>query len=323
MKQKFSFRILALALILVLFAGVAFVGDVAADQNTPQSVGTAFSYQGKLYESATPANGTYDFQFTLFGQQNSGSAIAGPISKNDVEVNDGLFTVSLDFGANSFNGGDRWLEIAVRPGNETGFYTTLVPRQQISPTPYAIYSDTAGKVDWSGIQNVPASLADGDQDTTYTAGNGLNLTDTQFSLASHLNVTGMAAPSDTVQLGDVYKNNQIIAWAKVQANGSLASDGFNFGIQSVTHQGTGDYLIKLDVSVPDGGFIAPVVSPEVDYADLTQPTPALTDIPIAVVDQLGDIHVTSNQFGVYMFDATGEFVDNDFIVIVTGGGVLP
>jgi len=29
-------------------------------------MGTAFSYQGRLEDSSSPANGTYDFEFLLF-----------------------------------------------------------------------------------------------------------------------------------------------------------------------------------------------------------------------------------------------------------------
>lgn len=150
MNQKFSYRVLAAALILVLFAGLAVVVDVNADQIFPQSVGTAFSYQGKLYDGGNPANGNFDFQFTLFGQETGGSAVAGPIAIGDVDVNEGVFTVALDFGANKFDGSPRWLEIGVRAGTSTGLYTTLVPRQSISPTPYAIYADSAGSAASAG-----------------------------------------------------------------------------------------------------------------------------------------------------------------------------
>lgn len=55
----------------------------------------------------------------------------------------------------------------------------LTPRFQLATVPYAAYAEHTR---WSGIQNVPASLADGDNDTTYTAGTGLSLAGTTFAV---------------------------------------------------------------------------------------------------------------------------------------------
>jgi hypothetical protein len=49
--------------------------------------------------------------------------------------------VTLDFG-NQFFGANRWLEIGVRT-NDGGAFSTLAPRQPITPSPYTIYSTTA------------------------------------------------------------------------------------------------------------------------------------------------------------------------------------
>src|SRR5206468_1233895 len=100
--------------------------------------GTAFTYQGRLNDGANPANGNYDLQFTIYDALSGGSAVAGPGVADDVAVSNGLFTVSLDFGSSPFNGADRWLNIAVRPGASSGSFTNLTPRQRITSTPYAI-----------------------------------------------------------------------------------------------------------------------------------------------------------------------------------------
>src|SRR5438045_945584 len=54
-----------------------------------------------------------------------------------VSVSNGLFTVKLDFGAGAFNGNARWLELAVRT-NGVASFTPLSPRQNLTPTAYAI-----------------------------------------------------------------------------------------------------------------------------------------------------------------------------------------
>jgi hypothetical protein len=52
----------------------------------------------------------------------------------------------LDFGANAFPGGNRYLEIRVRRKSLEPF-TTLSPRQEISATPYAIRALSAAQAD--------------------------------------------------------------------------------------------------------------------------------------------------------------------------------
>ena len=53
-------------------------------------------------------------------------------------MNSGIFTVSLDFGADAFSGGNRFLEISARLSG--GSFNLLTPRQQITSTPYAVRS---------------------------------------------------------------------------------------------------------------------------------------------------------------------------------------
>ncbi|MEM7114988.1 MAG: pectinesterase family protein [Chloroflexota bacterium] len=103
------------------------------------SVGTAFTYQGSLEDNGVPANGSYDFEFSLYPSQALGSQIGSTIAQTIV-VSNGRFTTSLDFGADAFNGQTRYLEIAVQLGGGGGF-TTLTPRQPLSTVPYATYAN--------------------------------------------------------------------------------------------------------------------------------------------------------------------------------------
>jgi hypothetical protein len=105
---------------------------------TPQMVAaqtTKFSYQGQLTDSGTP-QATYQMRFRLFDALSSGSEVGSTIENASVAVSDGIFTVSLDFGAPVFSGADRFLEIAVRRNGGEG-YTVLSPRQQIASSPYS------------------------------------------------------------------------------------------------------------------------------------------------------------------------------------------
>ena len=73
----------------------------------------------------------------------------------NVPVQNGLFTVELDFGA-VWDGSDRFLQIAVRPTPASGDppYTTLLPRVKINPTPYAIRAGSL-TLPFSGSAAVP------------------------------------------------------------------------------------------------------------------------------------------------------------------------
>ena len=137
--------------------------------------GTAFTYQGRLNNGANPANGSYDLTFALFAASSGGGPLNGVITNGSTPVSNGLFTVTLDFGAN-FPGAARWLEIAVRT-NGNGAFATLSPRQPLTPAPYAI---TAGNVvtgGLSGIYGNPVTFNNSaDSFSGSFSGNGVNVT---------------------------------------------------------------------------------------------------------------------------------------------------
>ncbi|MCI0476507.1 MAG: hypothetical protein L0Y55_09690, partial [Anaerolineales bacterium] len=141
MKQKSVLLALIFASILAL-VGVAQIFAQGPNPRNPRApralAGTAFTYQGQLKDNGAPANGAYDFQFALFDTASSGAQVGSTIAVNDLTVTTGLFTTQLDFGANAFTGDARFLEIAVRPGASVGAFTTLTPRQALTPAPYAL-----------------------------------------------------------------------------------------------------------------------------------------------------------------------------------------
>ena len=101
--------------------------------------GTAFTYQGQL-----SASGNYDFTFALFttNSTNTGQQVGSMQTNLDVNVTNGLFIVTLNFGG-VFTGSNYWLSIGVRPNGSSNF-TALNPLQELTPTPYAIYTPNAG-----------------------------------------------------------------------------------------------------------------------------------------------------------------------------------
>ncbi len=62
--------------------------------------------------------------------RSAGGTQQGPaLGFNDVQVTNGLFKATMDFGVAAFTGGNRWLEISLRLAASTGAYMTLNPRQ--------------------------------------------------------------------------------------------------------------------------------------------------------------------------------------------------
>jgi hypothetical protein len=122
--------------ILAWFLFAAFVSCVCVGSALAQ--GTAFTYQGQLSSTSGPANGLYDFQFGVFDSASGSAQIGSTIVTNGIAVSNGLFTITLDFGANVFTGNARWLDLAARTNQSPNAFTSMTPRQPLTPAPYAV-----------------------------------------------------------------------------------------------------------------------------------------------------------------------------------------
>lgn len=126
--------------VLPLLVALLCAGPALADEPelTGQAlIGTAFTYQGHLAQGGSPATGPHDFDFRLYNSATGTGQVGPVVARNDVLVQEGAFTVSLDFG-NVFNGQALWLQVGVRPGASTGAYTFLAPRTYLTAAPYAM-----------------------------------------------------------------------------------------------------------------------------------------------------------------------------------------
>ena len=110
-----------------------------------RSQSTEFTYQGRLLSGDVPANGSYDFEFVLFDAASAGNQLGTTFPLSAVSVNNGVFSVRIDFG-DQFPGANRFLEIHVRQSGG-GVFSVLAPRQAISSAPYAIKSLNAANSD--------------------------------------------------------------------------------------------------------------------------------------------------------------------------------
>ncbi len=161
---------------------------------TSETMGTAFTYQGRLIDVNELADGLYDFQFKLFDSAGGVGQVGGDVDMPDIDVIDGYFTAELDFGGGIFDGSRRWLEIGVRPGEleDPNAYTTLSPRQEVTPNPYAIYAKNAGgDNDWMVSGNDMYSIPTGN------VGIGNTSPDEELVVGTSLG-SGWAIPAVTV-----------------------------------------------------------------------------------------------------------------------------
>ena len=149
MKTQYLFSALALLVLSTLNSQLS----------TAHAQGTAFTYQGHLSNTGTPANGLYDFRFKLAMDDLGNNYVGNAYLTNAVTVTNGLFTTTADFGAAIFTGTNYWLEVDVRTNNPANIlaYTTLAPLQGVTPTPYAVMANSASNL----LGNVPVAQLSG------------------------------------------------------------------------------------------------------------------------------------------------------------------
>jgi hypothetical protein len=141
--------------------------------------GVAFTYQGSLNDGTNPANGHYDLKFQLYNNSTNGTLIAEPLTNLDTPVSNGRFTVTLAFG-DVFDGTVFWLQLGVCTNGSTNFIA-LSPRQELTPTPYAIFAEGANAGGLTGT--IPMASLSGAYDSMLAltnagnsfAGNGAGL----------------------------------------------------------------------------------------------------------------------------------------------------
>ncbi|HEY1011663.1 MAG TPA: hypothetical protein VGE07_03100, partial [Herpetosiphonaceae bacterium] len=151
-------------LVVMLVLAVICLGGaptLAQEREAPRpaaelaAAGETITYQGMLRQGGAPADGTYDFQFSLYAVPTGGAAL-GTVAADDVPVAGGLFTAPLTFGEGLLNGEARWLELAVK-ADAGSTYTVLSPRQRLTAAPLALALPGL----WTHQNDVSANLIGG------------------------------------------------------------------------------------------------------------------------------------------------------------------
>ncbi|UCE19470.1 MAG: tail fiber domain-containing protein [Gemmatimonadota bacterium] len=128
------------------------------------------NFQGKLHDNAgNPLTGQYEITFRIYTVESGGTHIW--TETINVSCNNGLYNVILGLTTpmNLDFDDDYWLSIQITGDNE------LTPRYRIVSVPVAFraaVAESAYRVSWSNLTDVPAGFADGIDNESGGAGNG-------------------------------------------------------------------------------------------------------------------------------------------------------
>ena len=106
---------------------------------------TEFTFQGRLTTLGLPAVIDHDMRFRIFDAATGGEQIGETLTRSNVHLSLGVYNVQLDFGAEPFPGGDRWIEVSASPAG-LNIYTTML-RQKLTSVPHAIRSRSVSLAD--------------------------------------------------------------------------------------------------------------------------------------------------------------------------------
>ena len=194
---------------------------------------TRFTYQGRLGSAGQPADGAHDFAFRLFDAETSGGQVGTEQAVSSLDVDQGVFSVQLDFGDAPFNAAPRWLEIRVRASGG-GAYTTLSPRQRIGAAPFAIETlfVAPGAVDTIALQDnavTSQKIADGNIFTDDLANFAVGTAKLSNQAATRLKIADDAIGTSQIE------------------NNTVSSADIRDGTIKAVDLGTGLYRTKADL----------------------------------------------------------------------------
>ena len=267
----------------VLLLPLVLLSTFNSQLSTCFAQGTAFQYQGRLSDGGGPADGNYDLRFTFYDAAANGNAVSLALTNAPTLVSNGLFVVTLDFGAGVFTGPARWLDIGVRTNGSVTAYTSLSPRQPVLAVPYAIFANSAsnlvGILDAAQLTGtLPAGQLSGTYSGAVSFTNGANSFSGAFigdgSGLNNLNASRLtsgtvadARLSSNVPL--LYTNQTFTGSNIFKGAGTFTGSNFFAGVNIFTNRGNsfvgsffGNGLVGW---IPTNG---PAVQAEIDHGYL-------------------------------------------------------
>jgi hypothetical protein len=284
---------------------------------------TAFTYQGRLTDAGNPANGNYDLQFKLFDALGGGAQQGATLARNPVTASAGVFTVTLDFGANVFSGAARYLEIGVRPAGSGSAYTVLTPRQPLTPTPYAIQSLNAATA--SGLSSACVGCVTGAQIGSLPTNSGSYIQNSATpQAASNFNISGNGFIGGALGIGTTMP----FAGYKLDVNGQAllrpgGSGGGFIGLHTPNSE-TGLTISGNGTTRADLRFDGSTLKLLASAAGIPPPTNGIVistggNVGIGTPTPEQQLHVTSSDIAVY---GSGQRIAGVYGLSDTGFGVI-
>ena len=327
--------------------GFVYVALITLASAAAAAQTTSFTYQGKLIDSGSPANGSYDLQFTLWDSVSNGAQIGSTQTLSAVAVSNGVFTVTLDFGGNAFNGANRFLEIGARTAG-SGSFTILTPRQQITSTPYAIRALNAGSADAlssacvacvqdSQINSVSGNKVNGAiavaslpaGSTNYIQNSTSPQPGSNFNISGNGTIGGNLTTNGTVGIGTA-AGSSLLTVAKVSTAGPgvIATVSGNNAISGTNTQFTANFRVGDQIAaagLPAGTTVINVISDTAmalsaaATATASNVTYTIIGGPRFVVQGVGNVGIdTVNPASALHVRGTGWFQGDN--TPLTGGG---
>jgi hypothetical protein len=236
--------VVSLVVVLTLLIGTSqATGKQAGTTSVVTPYSFAFTYQGQLRDANGLVSGTCDLKFGLWDAASEGSQVGNLLEISGVQLEEGLFTARLDFGAQAHTGGARWLDVAVRCPAGSGGYETLKPRQELTAAPAALslalpfraLADNNGPLIFAQNSNTSGTLSTGIFGSGY-----VGLTGSSSSVGG-MGVRGSANPDSGVAYG-VYGESSspsgfgVYGQATAESGATLGVSGYSSSIS-----GTGVY----------------------------------------------------------------------------------
>lgn len=181
-----------------------------------------FKYQAVINDNSgyPVTNQLIGMRISILQNSSGGSSVYvethAPTTNNygNVAINIGGGTlVSGDFSTIDWGGAIYFLKVEVDPTGGTNY--TVTGATQLLSVPYALNAKTVSSIDWTDISNIPADIADGDQDTNTDVLAGLTCSPNEVAMWNGTNWVCSAIGSGTSgqDATDAYGTGQLVLLA--------------------------------------------------------------------------------------------------------------
>ncbi len=241
---------------LLLMTIICFVAFFAA-VGTARAQTTAFTYQGRLADASTVANGSFDFEFAVFDA--AGTQQGSTLTLTGINITAGLFTVQLDFGSMPFAAGtERFLEVRVKKPTEATF-TILTPRQRVAGVPFGTRALSAATADAATMASTAtnANQLGGVTAANYLQnnGDGSGLTNLNTANLSGVVEISKGGTGSTTQNFVDLTAAQTVAGAKTFSSAVNTSAQYNIGGNRVlSNPGQDNLFAGLNTGIANTSF---------------------------------------------------------------------